>query len=556
MFEHERVKDADEYIVQVTSAVDVSFEHPLFSYTDSSLATMISHFEFGKKYSWRYTGLRHGKQLQWIGPFDFEILDDIHVHKKSYRADILLNDPAKNSGGLITLDMAHTIIDRDGNFIWFLPLDTGENIKKELRSMHNRTINDISVTKSGTVTLINSARGEERALNGKFIWISPKQIPTGKDSVFNRSSYNYHHCFRKLSSGNYMILDKEIISKPATMFGAIHPLYRHVPGADSSIILIANEMIKEFDKKGNMVWKWSSENYFDNNELKNVLRKKPDSGLLNSVPGGHLNAFEVDEKNGFVYAGFRAVSRVIKIDKDSGNVVLSWGQRGERFFSKQHDITLLHDGTLAVFNNDADSIDTHQASSVIIFTQPSVNERSQTVWKFDCRLDTGYCNSFRGGSVDELKNGNLLVCMGAINRVFEVTRNKEIVWSSTIERYDEHELSWRPLPLERAHYTSSLYPCYFTIVTNHDTLTKTTPTFELRIFNDGTEDDSYQIVISSSSGAYNKQFDSNKIQSRRSQRIKIKLSNIHLKGEKVTISVRSNTNPDLIRSITVPYLDL
>jgi hypothetical protein len=244
---------------------------------------------------------------------------------------------------------------------------------------------------------------------------------------------------------------------------------------------------------------------------------------------------------------------------------MAWGtnmkyrgiENGDGFFFKQHETALLRDGSIAVFNNNMardnpDKAD-HHHSSVVIFTQPTDSINSRVIWKYECQFDSINIASHRGGGVDELKNGNLLVCMGTVNRIFEVTRDKRIVWSSIIEQRDQQDSIWVPVVLYRAHYTSSLYPCYFTTQTNLDTLNKKSASFQLRIFNDGTEDDSYQVSISSASGCYQKHFSTAILPGSRSVRFEIAPDKVPTTNDKIEISVKSKTNPDFKRITYLPY---
>ena len=514
---------------------------------DSSTATMLSNFEFGESYIWRYTGLHNGKQLGWHGPYNFKILLDIHVDKKLYRVKVLVNDSSVNERGLITLDNKRSIIDRAGNFVWYLPQDTNLHFSKELQSLPDNSVNDMRVTSSGTITVINHFKAEEMDLNGRVLWRAPH--PVSKDgNEPNGAPYSYNHCFKKLDSGNYMVIDRGKITTT-------------VPGSkDSAKIIRADETIREFDRNAKLTWSWNSSNYLDTTGIQDILKGKPEKNLLDPSLGGHMNAFYADEKNGFIYAGFRNVSRVVKIDKKTGAVVCSWGKgmtyngqkNGDGFFSKQHESMLLRDGTIAVYNNDfGNSFAT--TSSVVIFTQPIDHENSKVCWQFDCNLDTANNISYRGGNVDEQKNGNLLVCMGTVNKVFEITRSKNLVWSAVIERLNTSNAIWQPCPLYRAHYASSLYPCYFTIQTNADTLHKSPTSFELRVFNDGTEDDSYLVSISSATGYYNKQFSTPSATSKKSMRFEIAPRKLPTKDDKIEIVVQSKTNPDFKRTLYVLY---
>jgi hypothetical protein len=278
---------------------------------------------------------------------------------------------------------------------------------------------------------------------------------------------------------------------------------------------------------------------------------------VDPTPGGHLNAFCADEINGYIYAGFRNVSRIIKIEKKTGKVIATWGagmKDGDGFFSKQHDANLLRDGSIVVFSNgDREppvGIAPSQYSSVVNFTQPSDNRNSQMIWKFDCTFDSVNYQSLRGGDVDELKNGNLLVCMGAVNRVFEITRSKKIVWSAVIQKKERRDEGWRRFPLNRAHYTSSLYPYYFTIQSDRDTISRDDNTFKLKIFNDGTEDDSYEIRIKSTTGN-EKTIITLLISSHSSMTFDIPTDSIPKENDKIMVNVRSRINSDLTRTLSI-----
>jgi hypothetical protein len=326
------------------------------------------------------------------------------------------------------------------------------------------------------------------------------------------------------------------------------------------------DMIKEFDKNGNLVWCWSSKDYFTAEEVKTMLATRPDSGVLAQEPGGHMNAFDVDEKNGFVFAGFRNVSRVVKIDLKTGEAVHSWGSKmpsggageGDGFFAKQHDVTLLKDGSIAVFNNGnlplANSGMAIEPSGVVIFSQPAEGSKSTVLWKFDCRFNGVDYHSIRGGSVNELKNGNLLVCMGRINRVFEITRDKKVVWQAEMEKYEPGLSSWQQKSLYRVNYTSSLYPCYFAVQTNSDTLNEKEPSFTVRIFNNGTEDDRYTVKISSSKGAYKKQIKPAEVHDGKSVSFDVSPEKLPNVDETITVVVTSNTNPDFERTALLYFV--
>ena len=575
MFEHPKVTGADAYLVQVDVDNGNGMGFPIGQSQDSSTATIISNLKFGKKYTWRYTGVKNGKQIAWYGPFSFEILKSNYIDTAYYRLRILKADAWPRPEGLVILDQARAIVDRNGNFVWFLPADSASNEPAA-------EVNDLRLTPAGTITFLNGKKAIETDLNGHQLWMAPKEeTPGNPDVALFAQPYNYHHCFERMANGNYMVLSKFDESVPLSNTGNINstgsvkivpqvagdpmsvPVPRAVHGPSGGVQF---DVIKQFDKKGNLMWTWNSKNYFTKEEINAMPEAKPDSGMINREPGGHLNAFYIDEKKGIVYAGFRKVSRVVKIDLKTGKALHSWGAsmkaggalEGDGFFVQQHDVELLDDGSLAVFNNGSlpqlNSGELVEPSSVVIFSQPQDSTPSNVTWKFDCRFDGVNYHSIRGGSVTELKNGNLLVSMGRINRVFEVTRSKQIVWQGLMEKYEPGSSSWQPLPIFKANYASSLYPCYFTVITDIDTLTPGVPSFKVRIFNSGTESDQYEVKISSAHNEYRQQIASAVVKSRSSLIMDVAPNVVPKSNGQVTVTDTSKTNPDFERSVLLPFL--
>jgi hypothetical protein len=97
------------------------------------------------------------------------------------------------------------------------------------------------------------------------------------------------------------------------------------------------------------------------------------------------------------------------------------------------------------------------------------------------------------------------------------------------------------------HYTSSLYPCYFTFETDADTVRKKTPSFNIRLFNKGSENDAYVIKISTISGSVHQQFTTDTLTPQRSVAFAINPGTHLHRHEKIEVTVASVTNPDLER---------
>jgi hypothetical protein len=552
MFQHEAIPGADQYITQVTEdTTGATFNHVLFQKTGSAPATIISAFKFAKKYKWRYAGIKNGREMKWMGPYHFEILDlprdsTATFDAGFYRARIFNNDSSKNKGGLIAVDLTHSIIGRDGQPVWFLP-DPEKWIGQK------GYLSDLRLTPYGTVTFLTDSTAFECDLNGNILWQAPND---GKISGDIHEHYN--HVFQRLPGGHYMVLSKKFVWKEIPRTPG-KPTVQYIFETDKINGKLSAKVefgtIIEYDKEGHVVWSWDSEKYFTTEDI--FYPETSVFDITGNDRGAHMNSFVVDENNEFIYCGFRNYSRIIKIRKATGEVVDSWGlkmpsgeaREGHNFFLKQHDSHILNDGNLAVFNN-GDYREPGVPSSVVIFSQPRGDSASRIVWQFDCNFNsTAHNKSLRRGNVEELGNGNLLVCMGQAPRIFEVTRNKQVVWEAVFETIDAKDSIWLQGHLCRAHFTSSLYPCYFTVEAKKQAQPPKPSAVTIKIFNRGSEDDSYNIKISSTSGGFEKQLNTDLIHSGSSGSYQIFTAPSPI--GKIEILVKSNTNPDFERKLSI-----
>jgi hypothetical protein len=164
------------------------------------------------------------------------------------------------------------------------------------------------------------------------------------------------------------------------------------------------------------------------------------------------------------------------------------------FFAAQHAPILLKNGNLMVFNNN----EFGKVSSIVELTIPnSFNEESQKVWEY--KFDEDQFNkpfSEKLGSVQELNNNHFFVCAGAVNRLFQVNRNKQISWDVLTETNVNFNkglsANWLPISSYRAFKYSSLYPYYFTIQ-YQKTKPKIKPYYSFKLYNIGTENEEFLI---------------------------------------------------------------
>ena len=551
MFEYDKVPGAKQYLVQVAFDNGTeSFSDLLVTQKDSATATLISGLGFGKKYVWRYKGIGNNVNSTWHGPYNFEISADSLLSKNLVNLAVTQNDSNQTAGGLIMNDCTHSITDRQGNLVWYLPRVKWHVLPEKKNLNVKPQIFDLRYTPAGTITYLAEGHATEITVNGDTLFTAPDD---GKVAGGNTESYN--HDFKRTPWHTYMVLGQ-------TMWRPLPP-YKDTASVQKKYAarqwLNGKEYgaaefgtVMEYDQKGKLLWSWNSTEYFD----KNPLSPQPDSPAVNAELKPHINAFSVDRKNEYVYVGFRNVSRIVKVEKKTGKVVNSWGPKFPSGEAKQvlklyqqHDATVLDDNSLAVFNNN-DYPGTDSLPAAIVFYQQPQNG-NYIKWQYTCRFDSIDKNANRnGGNVDLLKNGNYLICTGNMNKIIEVTPAKQIVWQAELITNGRigQQFFHR---LYRAHYISSLYPCYFTFQTNADTVAAKNTTFSLQLFNKGSEADSYLVKVKSATGGYAAQFSMVDIPAGKSAALLVKPGAQVTGPNKIIITVSSVTNPAFVRQETV-----
>lgn len=573
MFEHSTVPGADEYILQLFSGKDTDdFSHPIAECRDSSTATLISDLTFGQKYYWRYAGIRKGRFLNWHGPYNFEILN--YPFLNQYRVRVIQNDSLKNALGLISIDAIRTIVDREGKPVLFVPFAHGFR--------ENAAVDDLRLTKYGTLCSLGGQNAIETDLAGNITWMTPLKTRNAATRDFGDF---YNHDFKRLDNGNYMVIGGDYQWKTIPEYYYIYDLLHDKRGVklpdsmackngtlylqngytikinnDKRELYINMASICEYDKHDDLVWSWNPVNYIQDTDL---FPPDRDWKLPIAAEEPHVNGFSVDDKNEYVYVSFRNLSRVVKVDKKTGKVVDSWGakmasgeaRQGNGFFHLQHCPSILKNGNISVYDNGDTSV--HKGfSTVTVFSQPTrLHHKSKIVWQFVCKFDTSsYGKSHRGGNVDQLYNDDFLVCQGAINRIFEVNHKKYVSWQGLVEKRNKNDTAWQPEPLYRAHYTSSLYPCYFTAQTDTNTFSGGEASFKLKIFNKGSEDDSYTVKISQGCSEEDMELKAGELRPGKSEGLNIRLPGPPQESENVVVTVTSNTNHDLQKSVVMQWM--
>ncbi len=216
--------------------------------------------------------------------------------------------------------------------------------------------------------------------------------------------------------------------------GRIATIYRTKSEFTDDIVIL--------DKAGKPAWTWASKGRLDA-DFPTSPKEARDLTHFNSVQlipeNPHQRAGDQRFKAGNVLISARHLNRIYMVDRDSGDVVWSYGEG----LDWQHEAVLLGDdspspGNILLFNNRYHSEDRR---SEVIELNPTTNE---VVWRYSVE---GFFSD-TAGMAQKLPNGNVLITSSRGGRVFEVTASGSVVWQ------------WQPpyLPMRVTRYAPDYCP--------------------------------------------------------------------------------------------------
>jgi len=264
-------------------------------------------------------------------------------------------------------------------------------------------------------------------------------------SFYDAGEHSFHHDALVLPDGNLMFLSTEtqVIENSESSHDGEALTY--------DVIFVINP------ESGATVWTWSTADHLDTARFPSALaeRSTPQGGL----DWTHCNALHYSPADNTVLLSSRSQSWVIKIDRTTDEIVWIFGEgdqvvdpdftpdfftlNGGTFQTAQHAPTITENGDLLIFDNRNDSDGSSSNSRAVRY---SLNEESLTssqIWEF---VSSKY--SERLGDVDELDNGNVLVCAGGGNDetafLSEVSPDGNLVWEIMIndEVYRAERVVW------------------------------------------------------------------------------------------------------------------
>ena len=311
------------------------------------------------------------------------------------------------------------LIDMNGNIVhtWKLPFETHHG---ELKQNGNLVII------CDDAKAIPGRPGEPPfRIGGAQGWIY--ELDWDGNIVFEHFDPEMHHDFSMMKNGNLLYLGWEQVPKDLQK-----KIKGGVKGSEHPGGVMWGTTIKEVDRKGKIVWKWSAVEHWD-----------PEIDIMGNIYNrdewGHANS--VDEMdNGDIVFDAKHTDTAYIVDKGTGKVKWRWGslqymdkETGQIEYKKRgasdtlggqhgaHEITagLPGAGNILIYDNGMYA-DASRAVEVDWKT-------NKVVWESASIGNRGHFSRYIS-SAERLPNGNTLIDEGSSSRFFEVTKEGEVVW--------------------------------------------------------------------------------------------------------------------------------
>ena len=541
LFEWDQIQDSDLYELQISDNSD--FANIISSATTPSLSYIEKEIiDWESTYFWRIRGVDNDSNtnFNWSPTYSFTTANQ---RSNASSTTYFENDYSKGITIFSSfLDYFSAAIDESGNEIW----NTGNT------NLVYYTENNVQFYGTQFGSNDSELPGVMFSLDSEILWSN-----TGNAYV--------HHDFFKLPNGNFMGLDEStgLGPIPTNLSPNIQTLLQllgyQVDGVTNEFPWVGDKII-EWDADGNEVWTWDA---FDHLSMEDYdVFGGSWTEVLNNpeFDWTHSNALLFNENESALYLSSRNLSRIIKIEYPSGEIIWQMGLNSQSgdvdcgtdlLFSFQHSIEVLDNGNILFLDNGN--------LSTILYNSPypttrafeiSITENEdgcvvETVWEYS--LPQELFGSF-SGNVQKLNNGNYLITtIGGGATSLEVrptgTYSGEIVWQAN------YNLSVPSGAIYRANRIEGLHPIVFSITSKNYRLENslqfypigsTNETIIFNVWNDGEITEEFDYSINSQTGIV-------EINPGQSKQITYDAT----ENENINLVVTSKSRPDLTKTLSL-----
>jgi len=231
---------------------------------------------------------------------------------------------------------------------------------------------------------------------------------------------DHHHHGILLRNGNVLLnclgQVPDQIAERVTGGTADHslPSALYAPPPAGDVGKMYADYLAELTPAGQTVWQWRSWEHLDPvaDGIAEVQSLRTLWALGNSV---------LELPDGDILVSYRPISTVIRIARQTGEIV--W-KLGPPTLAGQHAPTPLDNGNILIFDNGVHRLDDPLPFSRVIEIDPATKN---IAWTYQDRPVSNFFTP-RMGNAQRLPNGNTLINEATFGRLFEVTRDGEVVW--------------------------------------------------------------------------------------------------------------------------------
>ena len=452
LFEWEQEPDAVEYNIQASNSISFNNLY-INTNTESTVYIEKNAFDWGNNVYWRVRPIySDGSNGEWVDTRYFSIGNSILGN-----LNVDIYDDGLIEDGLVMYSqfapyVASGVIDKYGNEIWNTQSYVNHiNEFGQVYGMHFET-----------------EGGDQFNYDQDIIWTTP--IGTPIDA----------HEIKQLPNGNYMAFTLDVFRSGPIPEGPWTTYFQDLgyaaDGVTNEFPWLGLRLVEWDQETKEEVWTWDPFDHFtmdDYDLYGGVWWGAYFNGYFDWL---HSNAFHFDGEEEVIYVSHRHLSRITKIDYQTGEVIWNMGLPAEYNtgdnnictdlrFSFQHNIQLLDDGTLLFFDNgnisqlvNEDEYPTTRIRRIRVID----NSYCETVWQYD--LPENLFGSGMG-SVQLLNNGNYSIYSygsegeAAACTLLEVTPDKEMIWKASAENNEES--AWY-----RSYKIPSIHPNAFSVISD------------------------------------------------------------------------------------------
>lgn len=246
------------------------------------------------------------------------------------------------------------------------------------------------------------------------------ELDADGNTVWEHRDQSQHHDYVRLANGNTLYLAWEIM--PKSVCEQIQGGHAHVDDPEC----MWGDLVREINAAGELVREWRSWEHLD-------FAEEVICPLESHKEWTHANSLEVLADGDWLIS-LRLTSTIVRVDGQSGEI--TWRFGGSHYFaehdpkrsgpaelSHQHNAQQLPNGNILVFDNGCHRKRGPGFSRIIELDAQSL----EFVWTYSAPTVLAFY-SFMVSGCERLANGNTLITEGASGRLFEVTREREVVW--------------------------------------------------------------------------------------------------------------------------------